>query len=162
VQFRNTYAGALILTPINTNLVLAPMQDLQPIVSGSIEWSFPKTEKLGFAIGGGFYPYGDMTEILGRFAIRKFFASAIAPVGGYWEMTAIGGASYINDEITRSEPLFGLALRLGSLRTTRFGDFGFEYGGGPAVILTRGQTQVRAEFFFGIGYLLGHSQVIER
>ena len=159
-NFRTVYSGALILTPINTNLLFAPNQRFDPVLSGSVEYSFPKTDKLGLEFSAGIYPYGDRAEELLQFGIRRFFARE-APVGGYWEMLIIGGATQ-NPQLTNTaEPLFGLGLHLGSIRTTRFGDLAFEYGGGPAVVLSQGETQLRAEFFFGLGWMLGHDIVIE-
>jgi hypothetical protein len=159
-NFRTTYSGALIVTPINTNFQFTPDQDLQPVLSGSIEYSFPKTDKLGFEISGGVYPYGYRSEATLQFGIRRFFAHA-APAGGYWEMMTIGGLSGKNLSELHADALFGLGLRLGSIRTTRFGDFAFEYGGGPTIVQVGGQTQLRAEFFFGLGWMLGKDVVIE-
>jgi hypothetical protein len=160
-NFRTTYSGALIVTPVNTNFQFTPDQDLQPILSGSIEYSFHKTDRLGFEFSGGFYPYGDRMEEVLHFGIRRFFAHA-APIGGYWEMMTVGGVTQNPEMTNTAEPLFGIGLRLGSLRTTLFGDFAFEYGGGPTLVLTGGQTQLRAEFFFGLGWMLGKDIVIER
>ncbi|MFI5201266.1 MAG: hypothetical protein ACHQNE_02640 [Candidatus Kapaibacterium sp.] len=157
--FRTTYSGAIVVTPINTNILFLPNQDFEPLLSGSIEYSFLKTDKLGYELAGGYYPYPDRAEITAQFGIRRFF-KATAPIGAYWEMTMMGGVSQ-SPSAEFADPLFGLGLRLGSLRTTRFGDLGFEYGGGPTVMLYRGQTQVRAEFFFGIGFLLGKEILIE-
>jgi hypothetical protein len=159
-NFRTVYSGALIATPINTNLLFTPHQEFQPLLSGSIEYSFLKTDKLGLEFSAGIYPYGDRVEETVQFGIRRFFAKA-APVGGYWEMMMVGGLSGKDLNDNHSDLLFGLGLRLGSIRTTRFGDFAFEYGGGPTIVQTQGQTQLRAEFFFGFGFLLGHDIMIE-
>ncbi len=152
--FRTTYSGAFFVTPINTNVQLAPHPDFEPLVSGSIEYAIPKTDALGYELSGGYYPYLDRSEITAQFGIRKFFKPT-DPVGAYWEMLMMGGVSQIANSQEQPDPLWGIGLRLGSVRTTRFGDLAFEYGGGPTIIQMRGQTQVRAEFYFGIGLLLG-------
>ena len=159
--FRTSYSGVLIVTPINTDVLFAPRQDFQPVLSGSIEYSFPKTGRLGFELSGGYYPYFDHAEVTTQFGIRRFF-SARAPVGGYWEMLAMGGVSQGPLLTGNAVPLFGVGVRLGSMRTTRFGDLAFEYGGGPTLVLTGGETQLRATFFFGLGWMLGHEVSIER
>lgn len=159
--FKSSYAGALVITPINTNILFAPQQDFQPLVSGSIEYSLPRTGHIGLAIGGGYYPYFDRDEILGQFGIRRFFRET-SPVGAYWEMVMQGGAAILNGDYAHADPLFGLGLRLGSLRASRFGDLAFEYGGGPTVVLIGGETQLRMSFFFGLGWLLGHDMTIVR
>jgi hypothetical protein len=162
-EFHTTYTGAIIATPINTSILFTPHQDFQPVLSGSIEYSFPKTGRLGFELSGGYYPYGDRSEATVQFGIRRFFAAATpdraAPVGAYWEMLMMGGVS--GAELSTADPLLGLGLRFGSLRTSRFGDLAYEYGAGPTVVLLSGQTQVRATFFFGLGLMLGHNQIIE-
>ena len=160
-DFRTTYSGAFFITSVNTNVLFLPTQDFQPVLSGSIEYSFPKTSRLGFEFSGGFYPYSDRDEIISRFGIRTFSAKSAAPIGAYWEIAAIGGTSEMHGN-DYPDPLFGIGLQFGSIRTTRFGDLSFEYGGGPSIVLTRGETQVRAEFFFGLGFLLGHDVLIEQ
>ena len=159
-DFCTTYTSAFFITPVNTNAMFLPNPDFQPVLSGSVEYSFRKTDRLGFELSGGFYPYSNRDEIIGRFGIRKFSAKSTAPLGAYWEMTAIGGTSQIHGA-EYPDPLFGIGLELGNIRATRFGDLSFTYGGGPSIILTGGQAQVRAEFFFGLGFLLGHDIMIE-
>ena len=162
-DFHTTYTGAIIATPINTNVLFLPHQYFQPVLSGSIEYSFAKTGRLGFEFSGGYYPYGDRTEATIQFGIRRFFAAPTpdraAPVGAYWEMLMTGGVS--GAQLSTADPLLGLGLRFGSLRTSRFGNFAFEYGAGPTVVLLSGQTQLRATFFFGLGFMLGHEEIIE-
>ncbi|MDP4198901.1 MAG: hypothetical protein Q8922_10835 [Bacteroidota bacterium] len=160
-RFRSSYSGALIITPINTNIFFTPFQDFEPVLSGSIEYSFPRSDRLGYEFSAGYYPYWDHSEALMQFGIRRFFHSQ-APAGGYWEWITQGGVSQGPNLTGNAEPLFGLGVRLGSVRTTRFGDFAFEYGGGPTLVLTGGETQLRANFFFGLGWMLGHEVNIER
>src|ERR1700733_9776359 len=161
-DFHTTYTGAIMITPINTNAIFLPRQDFQPVLSGSMEYSFPKTGRLGFELSGGYYPYGDRTEATIQFGIRRFFAAPTpdraAPVGAYWEMLMMGGGS--GADLSTADPLLGLGLRFGSLRSSRFGGFAFEYGAGPTVVLLDGQTQLRATFFFGIGFMVGHEEII--
>ncbi|HEY3874357.1 MAG TPA: hypothetical protein VGM92_02690 [Candidatus Kapabacteria bacterium] len=159
-QFVTSYTGAIFVTPVNTNIVFIPNPGFEPLVSGSIEYSIPKTDRLGYEISGGMYPYFDRNEMVAQFGIRRFF-KATAPAGGYWEMTVIGGMSQESATPDFQDALFGLGLRLGSIRTTRFGNLAFEYGGGPTVLIYNGQTQLRAEFFFGIGLMLGKQVTIE-
>ncbi|HWF44995.1 MAG TPA: hypothetical protein VG537_10170 [Candidatus Kapabacteria bacterium] len=158
-DWRSTYSSAFFVTPVNTNVMFLPSPDFQPVLSGSIEYSFRKTDRLGFELSGGWYPYFNRDEIIGRFGIRRFSAKSVAPVGSYWEMAAIGGTSFTQGK-EYPDPLIGIGLRLGNIRATRFGDLSFEYGGGPSIILTNGQAQLRAEFFFGLGFLLGHEVII--
>ncbi len=160
-SFHASYSGALIVTPINTDILFAPHQDFQPVLSGSIEYSFPRSDRLGYEFSAGYYPYGDRSEAIAQFGLRRFFHSR-APIGSYWEMVTQGGVVQGPNLTGAAEPLFGLGLRLGSMRTTRFGDFAFEYGGGPTLVLTGGETQLRANFFFGLGWMLGHEVAIEQ
>ncbi len=159
-KFRTSYSGALFVTPINTPVRFVPNPDFEPVLSTSIEYLFPKARSLGYELSGGSYPDGDREETNVQFGIRRFFKPT-APIGAYWEMVMMGGVSQIVGSSEQADPLIGFGLRLGSVRTTRFGDLAFEYGGGPTVVQMHGQTQLRAEFFFGIGLLLGKEIMIE-
>lgn len=158
--FRTTYSSAIFVTPINTAIRFVPNPDFEPLVSASLEYSFPKTSSLGYELSGGFYPSFDREEMIAQFGIRRFFKPT-APIGAYWEIAMMGGVSQLISSTNQPDPLVGIGLRFGSVRTTRFGDFSFEYGGGPLVVHILGQTQLRAEFFFGIGFLLGKEIEIE-
>ena len=158
--FRTSYSGALFVTPINTAIRFVPNPDFEPLLSASLEYSFPKTASLGYELSGGFYPSFDRAEMTGQFGVRRFFKPT-APLGAYWEIVMIGGVSQMISSTDQPDPLVGLGLRFGSVRITRFGDLAFEYGGGPSVVHILGQTQLRAEFFFGMGFLLGKQIEIE-
>jgi hypothetical protein len=158
--FQTKYSSAFVVTPINTMFDIVPNGNVDLVFSASAEFSFRKSAHLGYAIAGGYYPYIDRQEALVSFSLRQFSASSEAPTGGYFDWMAIGGGEKDRNSDRELQPMFGLGIKLGSLRATRFSDFGIEYGASTAVVLIGGQPQFRAAVFFGLGFLLGKEVLV--
>ena len=162
--FITRYSSALIVTPINTAVDIAPQSNFDLVFSASAEYSVRKTDHLAYVFAVGYYPYFNRTEGLVSFSLRTFFKKSEAPIGAFFDWSAIAGVeddrATLDHPTPDTQPLFGLGLRLGSLRASRFTSLGFEYGAGTSVVLIGGQPRFRAQLFFGLGFLLGKEVLV--
>jgi len=162
--FQTRYSSAIVVTPINTSFDIVPNGMVDLIFSLSAEYSIRRSEHLGYVIAGGYYPYLHRTEGLVSFSLRTFTANSEAPAGTFFDWSVIGGAATERPTSTapypEMQPMFGLGVRVGGLRNSRFSWFAFEYGAGTSVVLIGGQPNFRAQLFFGLGFLLGKEVLV--
>lgn len=162
--FRSRYSSSIVVTPINTAFDIVPNGMVDLIFSLSAEYSIRRTEHLAYVLAGGYYPYVHRTESLLAFSLRTFTAQSEAPTGTFFDWSVIAGLE--NDRATTQAPnpetlpMFGLGVRVGGLRNSRFNWFAFEYGAGTSLVLVSGQPQFRAQLFFGLGFLLGKEVLV--
>jgi hypothetical protein len=162
--FRSTYTSAITVTPINTAFDIVPNGMVDLVFSLSAEYSLRRSDHLAYAIYGGYYPYLHRTEGTVAFALRTFTAASLAPTGTFFDWSVIAGVE--NDRPTDVAPnpetlsMFGLGVRVGGLRNSRFNWFAFEYGAGTSVVFIGGRPQFRAQLFFGLGFLLGREVLV--
>lgn len=162
--FRSRYSSAVIFTPINTAFDIVPNGRVDLLFSLSAESSFRSSEHLAYVLAGGYYPYDHRTESLLTFSLRAFSAQSEAPTGTFFDGGVIAG--FERDRVTEQAPapetlpMFGVGLRVGGLRNSRFNWFAFEYGAGTSLVFVGGQPQFRAQLFFGLGFLLGREVLV--
>jgi hypothetical protein len=153
--FRTSFSSAFFVTPVNAAINVLPESEIDIPFSLSGEYSFRKAENFAFVFSAGYYPYIDRQESQFGFGFRHFSKSSSAPVGVFTEFSVLAGSSRVIDPPGIAEPFFGIGAKIGNVRTTRFVDFGFEYGVNTSALVLAGKIELRVGAFFGIGYLFG-------